>query len=97
TKGEAVNGIAEFDFKLDLRGDPVTPKRFLLEPDKFYLADRDRDYALVAVSPTSTDAQPLGNYGYHRLIADENKIEEGEWITIIQHPGGRRRQFSIRE
>lgn len=95
---QAENGIAEFDFKLDIRGNPSPSTRFLLRPDQFYHSNRMLDYALVAVEVTSTDGRRrLSEFGFHKLIAEANKIWEGEWITIIQHPGGQRRQFSIRE
>ena len=99
TRDEAANAVAEFDFKLDIRGNPLPSYRFALRPDRFYHSNQDLDYALVAVDPVSMDDQTteLSSFGYHRLLGEPGKIWEGEWITIIQHPGGQRRQFSIRE
>jgi endonuclease G len=72
--------------------------RFLVRPELFYSSNQSLDYAVVAVSPQALDGGlSLASFGFHRLIAEENKIEAGEWITIVQHPGGRHRQFSIRE
>ena len=95
---EATNGVAEFDYRLDIAGNPLTPQRFLIEPELFYTSNMKLDYALLAVNPVSIDGKkPLSAFGYHRLVTEGNRIEEGEWITIIQHPGGARRQFAIRE
>lgn len=95
---DAINSIAEFDYTLDIRGDPVKPCRFALQPDQFFISDKELDYALVAVKPYSLDnSTALQTFGYHRLIAEPNKIMEGEWVTIIQHPGGQPRQYAIRD
>lgn len=94
----AAHGVAELGYTLDIAGNPCTSCRFALRPDLFFHADRTLDYALVAVQETSMgDASALSRFGFHRLVAETSKIVEGEWITIIQHPGGARRQFSIRE
>lgn len=94
----AENGVAEFDYRFDIRGEPAPSVRFALRPGAFFRSFRALDYALVAVEPRSQDARSvLSTFGFHRLIPTDNKISVGEWITIIQHPGGQRRQFSIRE
>jgi endonuclease G len=98
TEDDATNAIAEFEYKLDIRGNPAPSVRFLLRPERFYASNRELDYAVVAVDETSMDGgSTLSRFGYHRLIPAAGKILEREWITIIQHPGGQRRQFAIRE
>ena len=98
TAEEANNGIAEFDFTLDVSGNPVASSRFLTKPDQFYYSNQELDFALVAVSNVSLDsAKQLSTYGHHSLVPTTGKINEGEWITIIQYPGGQRRQYAIRE
>jgi endonuclease G len=98
TGDDARNAVAEFEYRLDIRGNPMLSVRFLVRPDRFYASNRDLDYAVVAVEETSMDGEsPLAGFGYHRLIPTPGKILEREWITIIQHPGGQRRQFAIRE
>jgi endonuclease G len=95
---DAENAIAEFEYKFDIRGNPVPSVRFRVRPERLYSSNRELDYALVAVDETAMDGgASLARFGYHRLIATPGKILEGEWITIIQHPGGQRRQFAIRE
>ena len=43
------------------------------------------------------DDVPLSAFGYHKLIPESGKAALKEWMTIIQHPGGARRQYAIRE
>jgi len=94
---EATNALAQFDYTLDIRGADVTPVQFRVNAGSFYRSDPGLDFALVALEPTSLDGHtPLSAFGYHRLIGELHKIEENEWITIIQHPGGSRRQLAIR-
>jgi endonuclease G len=95
---EATNALAEFEYKLDVRGNPVPPHRFAVRPDLFYHSNQDLDYCLVAVDQGSVEGDVrLDRFGYHALSPDPSKIQEREWITIVQHPGGQRRQFAIRE
>lgn len=98
SREETSNAIAEANYVLDIAGDPAPSYRFSIRGDQFYIADEHLDFALVAVDPTSQDGRtPLSQFGYHRLIAEPNKIRVGESMTLIQHPGGERRQFAIRE
>lgn len=98
TADEAQNSIAEFDYKLDIKGDPQPSVRFRIRPGNFYHSNREFDYAVLAVEAQSIEGNTaLSAFGFHRLVAEENKIQPGEWVTIIQHPGGLRRQFAIRE
>lgn len=90
--------VAEFDYKLDIRGKAKPGVRFVLRPERCFVNHRALDYALVAVSEVDDEGLvPLHSFGYHRLVADTGKIEPGEWISIIQHPSGGYRQFAIRE
>lgn len=94
----AVKSVAEFDYTLDVSGEPAPSFRFRLEPHRFFVSDNELDYALVAVNPLSFDGTTeLSRFGYHRLIPAPGKINEREWITIIQHPGGSRRKYAIRD
>ena len=95
---ETTNAIAEAHYVLDIAGNPAPSYRFTIRGDHFYVSDQQLDFALVAVDPIAQDGQTsLAQFGYHRLIAEPNKIREGESMTLIQHPGGERRQFAIRE
>jgi endonuclease G len=89
------NAIAEAHYVLDIAGNPAPSYRFAVRGDLFYIANQQLDFSLVAMDLDGRTT--LAQFGYHRLIAEPNKIREGESITLIQHPGGERRQFAIRE
>jgi endonuclease G, mitochondrial len=98
TRDETANAIAEAHYVLDIAGNPAPSYRFAIRGDLFYFSDQQLDFALVAVEQVAQDGHAsLAQFGYHRLIAEPNKIREGESMTLIQHPGGERRQFAIRE
>lgn len=95
---EAAPSLAEFNYRLDVAGNPEPSYRFALRPDLFFFNHRELDFALVSVEPRSLDGGvALSAFGYHRLIPDTGKILLKEWMTIIQHPAGAPRQWAIRE
>jgi endonuclease G, mitochondrial len=95
---EAEPSIAEFNYRLDIAGRPDPSYQFRLRPELFFFNNEPLDFAVVAVDSISVDAGvPLSRFGYHRLIAESGKGLIKEWMTIIQHPAGARRQFAIRE
>lgn len=95
---EAAPSIAEFNYKLDIAGRPEASYIFQLRPDQYFYNDETLDFAVVAVEARSLQGEKsLEDFGYLRLIAQSGKVLLNEWITIIQHPGGARRQFAIRE
>jgi len=95
---EAKPSIAEFNYRLNVAGRPEPSYRFHLRPDVFFFNHRPLDFAVVAVEPTSEDGKmTLPTFGYHRLIPERGKTLLKEWMNIIQHPGGSRRQFAMRE
>jgi endonuclease G len=95
---EAAPSIAEFNFRFDVAGRPEPSHCFRLRPDLFFFNHEALDFALVSVEAVSTDGKAeLRDFGFHRLIAESGKALLNEWMTIVQHPGGARRQFAIRE
>jgi endonuclease G, mitochondrial len=96
---EAAPSLAEFNYRFDVSGRPEPSYRFRLRPDLFFFNNVPLDFAVVSVEPQSLDGEgaALSAFGYHRLIPETGKALLKEWMTIIQHPGGARRQFAIRE
>ena len=95
---EAEFSFAEFNFRDDVGGYPEPSFRYRLRPDKFFYTHRDLDFALVSVDPEPLEeGPPLTSWGWLRLIAESGKAHAKDWLTIVQHPGGSRRQFAIRE
>jgi endonuclease G, mitochondrial len=85
---------AEFNYQDGLDGKPLPVLSYGLDPDALYLTDTRTDFALVAVQGS---AEELAQFGYNRLIEAEGKAVVGEFVTIIQHPGGEKKQIALRE
>lgn len=84
----------EFSFQDGLDGRPLTPQSFELDPGRFFLTDDDLDFALVAVRATPAE---LGDFGFNRLTEDGGETIVGQFVTIVQHPGGKKKQVALRE
>lgn len=94
----AAASVAEFDFQRDRLGVPKTVQRFQLDPSRFFLADADLDYALVAIRPEAdVGAGRLEHHGFCPLVGLEGKILVTHPVNIIQHPQGRMKEVVIRE
>jgi endonuclease G len=90
----AANSEIEFNFQDGLDGQPLQPRRFPLDPARFFLADERLDFALVAVGASP---QELTQFGFNRAIAAEGKAIAGDFVTIVQHPGGQKKQVALRD
>jgi endonuclease G, mitochondrial len=90
----AALSAVEFDYQDGVDGRPLTPVMFRFDPARLFLADEELDYALVAVRATAGE---LARFGCSRLIEAEGKAIVGDFVTIIQHPGGERKQVALRE
>ena len=84
----------EFNYQDGVGGVALSGNSFGFAPDRFFLADRQRDFALVAVDAPAAELAP---YGYNRLTSAQGTVIVGESVTIIQHPGGRKKQIVLRE
>lgn len=93
---EASQGEAEFGYEHDLDGVLRTPVRFNLRPHEIFYTNAELDITFVAVTPLAEDGAPLERYGRLPLIPLSGKGVDGEWVTIIQHPGGEPKQIAIR-
>ena len=88
---------AQLRYERDLQGSEVPPVEFALRIMPEPILFKDLDIALVAVEPRSTDGEPLDQYGWLKLSAQSAKAFIGEYLTIIQHPNGERKQICVRE
>jgi endonuclease G len=89
----AASGI-EFNFEDGIDGQPLQPKLFAFDPGAFFLADEELDFALVAVQGSPADLAP---FGFNRMISAEGKAIAGDFVTIVQHPEGQRKQVALRD
>jgi endonuclease G, mitochondrial len=90
----AASSSIEFGYQDGPDGLPLQPTVFPFDPGRFFLADEELDFALVAVGATPEE---LTAFGYNPLIGSEGKAIVGDFVTIIQHPGGEKKQVALRE
>lgn len=84
---------AQFNYQVDAGGAPQEPEVFDFDPDGLFFTHAQLDFTVVAVR----GGADLAGYGYLPLLGTTGKVLEGEWLTIIQHPGGQRKQIAVRE
>ena len=95
---EARNSLADFDFELDVSGRDRAAVHFGFDPNQLFYANQQLDFAIVAVQSRSVDGgRDLKEWGWLPLDGRPGKSDEGEYLTIIQHPGGERKQVCVRE
>src|SRR5882672_9889184 len=95
---DADGAIAEFNYELDMLGHPKPTTRFNVAPRSYYWANEELDYALVSIDPQpSLGSASLAEFGWLRLNPDVGKINETEFVSLVQHPGGSPKECSIRE
>ena len=94
TAEDARASQAEFNYQTG-----SVPVVFSLEPDTLYLSSpmRQLDYALVAVSPSSLDGTPAAEFGWNKAMEVQGKAIVGEYLNVIQHPGGLPKQVAHRD
>jgi endonuclease G len=90
----ARTSAAEFNYQDGLDGQALQSKQLPLDPDTFFINDQERDFALVAVA--GTDKQ-LAGFGWNPLIEAQGKAVIGDFATIVQHPGGEKKQIALRD
>lgn len=90
----AEGSTVEFSFEDGADGSPLTPVAVDLDPDRFFLADEDLDFALVAMRATPEE---LADFGHNALHEDEGDATVGRFVTIVQHPRGEKKQIALRE
>lgn len=89
---------AQFQYERDIDGRQIEPAVFALEPQMLFFSMPALDFTVVAVAGRAQNSdRPLASYGYLPLVGTLGKVTEGEWLTIIQHPNGERKQVCVRE
>jgi endonuclease G len=90
----AALSAVEFNYQDGVDGQPLQPRLCHFDPDSFFVADEERDFALVAVRAGEDE---LAQFGFTPLIEAEGKALIGEYVTIVQHPRGEKKQVALRE
>lgn len=95
---EVGRSVIEFGYERDFMGDEVIGAKFAFRPNVCFVASEPLDFALIAVEPVSTEKKTrLSEFGWLRLNPALGKIDEEQFVTIIQHPSGQPKQLAIRE
>ena len=95
---DAKNSLADFDYELDAAGNDRPVTHFGFDTNSLFYANEQLDFAVVAVKAMSEDgASDLRSWGWLYLSNEPGKSDLGEYLTIIQHPGGERKQVCVRE
>ena len=89
---------AEFGYEHDAQGGDRVPESFEFDLRTRPLIRGDLDFCLVAVNAQSLEGRwPLDAFGWLLLDPTPGKTRENEYLTIIQHPAGERKQICVRE
>jgi endonuclease G len=84
----------EFDFQEGIDGRLQSSIFVNFDPAAFFVTSKPRDFSLAALKG---DLRQVASYGWNGLSAAEGKIIVGEYVSIIQHPSGERKQVALRE
>ena len=94
------DSVVQFDYELDMHGNPKDAIVFKLDAEKFFYSFRALDYCLIAVAKQDTSQEHfLKEIGCIHLDPTVGKLGNlgEERLNIIHHPGGEHKQLSIRE
>jgi endonuclease G, mitochondrial len=92
--GIAGTSRVEFDFQEGIDGKLQSSIFADFDPAAFFVTSKPLDFSLVALKG---DLRKIAPYGWNGLSAAEGKIIVGEYVSIIQHPSGERKQIALRE
>jgi endonuclease G, mitochondrial len=67
---------------------------FECDPKRFFINNKQLDYAVVALKTTAIGGAPLNQFKFLPLIAAKGKIRKGDPVNIIQHPSGDPKQYA---
>lgn len=94
----AARAEAQSQYERDAMGVDLEPESFAIEPGELFFTSVELDFTIVAVARTAKSGNArLGELGWVPLIGTTGKVGEGEWLTIVQHPKGERKQVCVRE
>lgn len=90
--------VAEAFYERGIEGDEARTLTFALNPDRLWFTSRQLDFSIVGIAEADRGGTTsLATLGWLPLIGRTGKVVEGEWMTIVQHPKGERKQLCVRE
>jgi len=93
----AAKSFVRFNYQIDRDGNKTVGDDFDLDPQACFITSTRLDFSIVAVKEKSGAGVKLSTYGFVRLNAQPGKTLDAQFLTIIQHPSGERKQIAIRE
>jgi endonuclease G len=94
----AAGAVGQFQYELDLSDEPLDAVHFSFDPSVLFHTSVSLDFTVVAVVETPTRGiLPLAQFGCLPLLDVTGKASEGEWLTVVQHPDGGRKQVCVRD
>ncbi|WP_121118237.1 DNA/RNA non-specific endonuclease [Croceibacterium ferulae] len=98
---EAASFLAvEFDYELDLTGNPKPVTSFAIDTTVFMTDTSEAhglDFTVFALGERLTGELPLEVFGWSGLSDSADKHMLGEFVNIVQHPNGRHKEVVLRE
>lgn len=89
---------AQSQYERDENGIDLEPESFAILPGELFFTSVDLDFTIAAVARTARSGSAmLGALGWLPLLGMLGKVSDGEWLTIVQHPKGERKQVCVRE
>jgi V8-like Glu-specific endopeptidase len=92
TAEACANSEVQFNYHLDIQGNPVRHFSYLLDASTFFTSSA---LDLSRVKVIDQPEKPLAEWGFLEFTTESPKM--GEHVTIIQHPDGGRKQVALNE
>jgi hypothetical protein len=87
-KSAAKRALIEFDYEESEKGLPVIPSPFTLDPESFFITNEKDDFTAVKIVGDA-------NSSFGKLVLKNQQVKPGDFVNIIQHPGGRYKQIGL--
>lgn len=95
---EGATAVIDFDYEQDESFRDRQVHTFRLAPRQCFVTDEKLDFTLIGVAPVAErGTRELAEIPWLHLKPMPGKAFKGEYLTIIQHPGGERKQVCVRE
>jgi len=98
TAAVAASALVQFTYEVNLDDAPINPINFRTDSDKLFFTSKELDFSIVAVEGVAeSGGVGLDQFGCLPLLDVTGKASDGEWLTVIQHPDGARKQVCVRD
>ena len=98
SEDDAAQSWIHFRDEFDAAGNLLQSCVFAFDPSAFFFTDNELDVTVVAVAPDSPDRRHhVARFGWLPLSASADTVLAGEWLTMIHHPNGCRKQVALRQ